>query len=52
MRCLVWYSFCASWLVFSASFSLLAFAGQQFSATQSEGLCIAQAGLVYAAPIL
>ncbi|KAJ3501611.1 hypothetical protein NMY22_g18866 [Coprinellus aureogranulatus] len=51
-RCPVWYSFCASWLVFSASFALLGFAGQQFSATQSKGLCIAQAGLVYAAPFL
>ncbi|TEB31055.1 hypothetical protein FA13DRAFT_1764259 [Coprinellus micaceus] len=51
-RCPMWYSFCASWLMFSASFSLLAFAGQQFSLTQSKNLCIAQAGLVYAAPFL
>ncbi|KAF5317245.1 hypothetical protein D9611_003470 [Ephemerocybe angulata] len=51
-RCPIWYSFCASWLTFSASFSLLSFAGQQFNSSQDRDLCLAQAGLVYAAPFL
>ncbi|TFK25327.1 hypothetical protein FA15DRAFT_590696 [Coprinopsis marcescibilis] len=47
----IWYNFCLAWVVFSLSYALLSFGGQQFS-TPSRSLCITQAALVYAAPFL
>ncbi|EFI26737.1 hypothetical protein CC1G_15661 [Coprinopsis cinerea okayama7 len=47
----VWYNFCLSWVMFSLSYSLLSFAGQQFTLS-SQTICKAQAAMVYAAPFL
>ncbi|KAH6880228.1 hypothetical protein BKA70DRAFT_1447512 [Coprinopsis sp. MPI-PUGE-AT-0042] len=45
----IWFNFCLSFIVFSLSYSLLAFApGQQ----GRDGVCIAQAAMVYAVPFL
>ncbi|KAH6901220.1 hypothetical protein BKA70DRAFT_1309898 [Coprinopsis sp. MPI-PUGE-AT-0042] len=50
----IWFNFCLSFIVFSLSYSLLAFAPgrQQRNEAPSEGVCIAQAVMVYAAPFL
>ncbi|KAH6901207.1 hypothetical protein BKA70DRAFT_1388432 [Coprinopsis sp. MPI-PUGE-AT-0042] len=49
----IWFNFCLSFIVFSLSYSLLAFApGQQGRDGAPEGVCIAQAAMVYAAPFL
>ncbi|TFK41760.1 hypothetical protein BDQ12DRAFT_733211 [Crucibulum laeve] len=47
----IWFSFCISWIIFGLSYTLLSFAGRQFS-TPSFGLCVTQAALVYSAPPL
>lgn len=47
-----WWSFCASWVVFGVSYSILFLAGMQFSPHLDQTLCIVQAGLSYAAPLL
>ncbi|KAF8157154.1 hypothetical protein B0H34DRAFT_489351 [Crassisporium funariophilum] len=49
----VWFSFCISWIVFGLSYSLLVFSGQQYdSPAGGSKVCITQAALVYATPIL
>jgi hypothetical protein len=49
----IWFNFCLSFIVFSLSYSLLAFAGQQGQEDVTKGgVCIAQAAMVYAAPFL
>ncbi|THU77003.1 hypothetical protein K435DRAFT_878435 [Dendrothele bispora CBS 962.96] len=48
-----WYSFCVSWVIFSLSFCLLFFAGEQTvydKETPSYGLCLTQAALIYSTP--
>lgn len=47
----IWYNFCMSWIIFSLSYCLLAFAGQQHT-PQTRNVCIAQAAMVYAAPFI
>ncbi|KAG6819261.1 hypothetical protein H0H93_013617 [Arthromyces matolae] len=47
-----WYSFVASWIVSSISYTLLAFAGQRTGPIPDFGLCLIQGALIYAAPTL
>ncbi|KAH6908796.1 hypothetical protein BKA70DRAFT_252961 [Coprinopsis sp. MPI-PUGE-AT-0042] len=47
----IWYNFCASWIIFSLSYSLLSFAGQQ-QTQRTHNVCVAQAAMVYAAPFI
>ncbi|KAI0635517.1 hypothetical protein C8Q77DRAFT_573286 [Trametes polyzona] len=52
-RHFTWLNFCITWLIYCISYTLLAFSGQQ---TRPEPpvypLCLAQACLIYAAPVL
>ncbi|KAJ3004911.1 hypothetical protein NUW54_g4580 [Trametes sanguinea] len=52
-RHFTWLNFCISWLIYCISYTLLAFSGQQ---TRPEPpaypLCLSQAALIYAAPVL
>lgn len=45
-----WYSLFATWMVFAFSYFLLV--GQQIGPDPGFGICLTQAGLVYAAPVL
>ncbi|EIN08004.1 hypothetical protein PUNSTDRAFT_135521 [Punctularia strigosozonata HHB-11173 SS5] len=47
-----WYNFCLSWFILALSFSLLAFSPKGIGAEPPVNLCLTQAGLVYAAPVL
>jgi len=47
-----WYSFCVSWIISCLSYCLLAFAGEQDNPTPKPTICVAQAALIYAAPVL
>jgi len=48
-----WYSFCASWIASTISYTLLTFAGEQTAVDQPGfDLCLIQSGLLYAAPAL
>lgn len=51
-RYTTWYSFCASWAFSCISYSLLAFSGQQTRTMPDFNLCVVQAALIYAAPVL
>lgn len=51
-RLSTWYTFCFSWVVSSFSYCLLCFFGQQTGADPDPLLCVFQAALIYAAPIL
>ncbi|KAI9000485.1 hypothetical protein BD414DRAFT_2113 [Trametes punicea] len=52
-RHFTWLNFCITWLIYCISYTLLAFSGQQ---TRPEPpaypLCLSQAALIYAAPVL
>ncbi|CDO71795.1 hypothetical protein BN946_scf184939.g19 [Trametes cinnabarina] len=52
-RHFTWLNFCITWLIYCISYTLLAFSGQQ---TRPEPpvfpLCLSQASLIYAAPVL
>ncbi|KAH6901242.1 hypothetical protein BKA70DRAFT_691382 [Coprinopsis sp. MPI-PUGE-AT-0042] len=50
----IWFSFCLSFIIFSFSYSLLVFTGGQQDASElaMQGVCRAQAALIYAAPFL
>ncbi|KAI0661868.1 hypothetical protein C8Q70DRAFT_1052169 [Cubamyces menziesii] len=52
-RHFTWLNFCITWLIYVVSYTLLAFSGQQ---TRAEPpvypLCLSQACLIYAAPVL
>ncbi|KAI0364465.1 hypothetical protein BV20DRAFT_1057184 [Pilatotrama ljubarskyi] len=52
-RHFTWLNFCITWLIYCISYTLLAFSGQQ---TRPEPpaypLCLTQASLIYAAPVL
>ena len=58
-RCSTWYTFCVSWIVSCLSYSLLFFRNH-FKLNGSlldsdggvEGVCVAQAALVYSVPTL
>ncbi|CAL1717348.1 unnamed protein product [Somion occarium] len=48
-----WLNFCVTWVIFSISYTLLFFAGQQRSSLQTAyPLCLTQASLIYGAPVL
>jgi len=47
-----WHNFCFSWLLYGLSYSIVTFAGQQFSPRIDFGLCMVQSTLIYAAPTL
>ncbi|KAM5539218.1 hypothetical protein V8D89_007091 [Ganoderma adspersum] len=52
-RHFTWLNFCITWLIYCISYLLLAFSGAQTSPEPpSYGLCLTQASLIYAAPIL
>lgn len=47
-----WFSFCISWIISSFSYLFLFIAGQQMEAIPNHAVCLIQACLVYAAPVL
>ncbi|KAF8957395.1 hypothetical protein BDZ97DRAFT_1846574 [Flammula alnicola] len=49
-RLATWYSFCASWVLSSISYSMLFLAGQQTTRTPIYSLCYVQAALIYSMP--
>ncbi|RPD72409.1 hypothetical protein L226DRAFT_467226 [Lentinus tigrinus ALCF2SS1-7] len=52
-RHFTWLNFCITWLIYCISYILLAFTGQQTSPKPpAYPLCLAQASLIYAAPVL
>ncbi|KAH9921238.1 uncharacterized protein BXZ73DRAFT_91847 [Epithele typhae] len=52
-RHFTWLNFCITWLIYCISYTLLAFAGQQLRPEPpSFPLCLTQASLIYAAPVL
>nr|VWP01836.1 Cytochrome P450 monooxygenase BOT1 (EC (Botrydial biosynthesis cluster protein 1) (Calcineurin-dependent protein 5) [Ganoderma boninense] len=52
-RHFTWLNFCITWLIYCISYLLLAFTGAQTSAVPpSYPLCLTQASLIYAAPVL
>ncbi|KAI0752272.1 hypothetical protein BC629DRAFT_1214931 [Irpex lacteus] len=52
-RHVTWINFCVTWVIFAISYTLLFYAGRQFSeAEPSFPLCLTQAGLIYGAPVL
>ncbi|KAI0761007.1 hypothetical protein BD413DRAFT_681400 [Trametes elegans] len=52
-RHFTWLNFCISWLIYCVSYTLLAFSGQQTRREQPVyPLCLTQACLIYAAPVL
>ncbi|KAI0819275.1 hypothetical protein BC628DRAFT_1333405 [Trametes gibbosa] len=52
-RHFTWLNFCISWLIYCISYTLLAFSGQQTRPEPpSYPLCLTQAVLIYAAPVL
>ncbi|KAH9847238.1 hypothetical protein C2E23DRAFT_871909 [Lenzites betulinus] len=52
-RHFTWLNFCISWLIYCVSYTLLAFSGQQLRPEPpSYPLCLSQAVLIYAAPVL
>ncbi|KAI0090957.1 hypothetical protein BDY19DRAFT_666669 [Irpex rosettiformis] len=52
-RHVTWINFCVTWLIFAISYTLLFYAGRQFSEEEpSFPLCLTQAGLIYGAPVL
>ncbi|EIW57153.1 uncharacterized protein TRAVEDRAFT_48204 [Trametes versicolor FP-101664 SS1] len=52
-RHFTWLNFCITWLIYCISYTLLAFSGQQTRAAAPDfPLCLTQACLIYAAPVL
>ncbi|KAI1786457.1 hypothetical protein LXA43DRAFT_975775 [Ganoderma leucocontextum] len=52
-RHFTWLNFCITWLIYCISYLLLAFTGSQTSPEPpSYPLCLTQASLIYAAPVL
>ncbi|PIL35263.1 hypothetical protein GSI_01988 [Ganoderma sinense ZZ0214-1] len=52
-RHFTWLNFCITWLIYCISYLLLAFSGAQTSREPpSYPLCLTQASLIYAAPVL
>ncbi|KAI0749226.1 hypothetical protein C8Q80DRAFT_1160745 [Daedaleopsis nitida] len=52
-RHFTWLNFCITWLIYCISYTLLGFSGQQTSPKPpSYPLCLAQASMIYAAPVL
>ncbi|OBZ66316.1 hypothetical protein A0H81_13851 [Grifola frondosa] len=52
-RHFTWLNFCITWIIYSISYTLLAFTGKQTSPEPpAYPLCLAQASLIYAAPVL
>jgi len=49
---MTWYSFCSSWVLSGASYSLLTLTGQQLNPNPDSGLCLLQAIMIYTAPTL
>ncbi|KAJ7579199.1 hypothetical protein C8J56DRAFT_965073 [Mycena floridula] len=47
-----WFSFCVAWILSCVSYSLLGFAGLQEDQTPKYSLCLAQAALIYSAPVV
>ncbi|CAK5282337.1 unnamed protein product [Mycena citricolor] len=49
-RSATWQNFFTSWIVSAISYSLLLFTSQAYNDTPPFGVCLAQAGLIYAMP--
>jgi dipeptide/tripeptide permease len=48
----VWINFALTWIIFGISYILLYICGQAHGPEPSLSLCLSQAALVYAAPVL
>ncbi|EIN09268.1 hypothetical protein PUNSTDRAFT_120572 [Punctularia strigosozonata HHB-11173 SS5] len=51
-RMSAWFNFCFAWMVSAISYSLLAFSGTPLGKNPPLNLCLTQAALIYAAPVL
>jgi hypothetical protein len=47
-----WYNFCASWVLYSITFLLLTLTGHQDDRQPPFGICLTQAALTHAVPVL